>query len=96
MLSVFLRGGPERDPDNEYITASVQMIVRHPSKYAGLEQAKVVMDTFNGFSGSAFMVGGLHIVDCLSDQGEPADIGRDDAGRHEWSLNFTVEYKREV
>lgn len=93
VMSVFLRGGTERDPNNEYTTASVQIIVRDPSKIVGLERAKRVMDTFNGFNQDSFVDGGIHIVDCLASQGEPVDIGHDGKDRYEWSLNFTVEYK---
>lgn len=94
VLSIFLRGGPERDPDNEYVIASVQMIVRSPSKLSGMTRAQAILNSFNGFSGGPFTDGGTYIMDCLATQGEPADIGHDDANRYEWSINYSVEYKR--
>lgn len=96
LISIFLRGGADRDPDNEYISALVQIIVRSRNKLQGMEKAQSTLGVFHGFHGNSFIDGGLHIVDCLANQGEPVDIGQDADDRYEWSLNFTIEYKREV
>lgn len=95
VVSIFLRGGGTRDPkgtDYSYSIASVQVIVRNRSKHAGLEKASQILNLLHGHTGT-LTSGGNSILDITSLQGEPADIGMDEATRHEWSINIDVEYK---
>lgn len=92
LLSLFPRGGPPRDPLDEYIIATMQFIVRSKSKLNGLIKGQEVIDAFHAFSHGSFTPNGFYVVDCLSQVGEPADIGKDGSDRYEWSINLSVEY----
>lgn len=95
LVSIFPRGGPPMDPLGEYVVASIQFIIRSQNKLSGMGRGQSFINAFHGFNQGAFVVGGLHIIDCLSQTGEPTDIGKDGSDRYEWSINMSVEYRKQ-
>jgi hypothetical protein len=59
------------------------------------ERAVSIYNALHGFKAGYFVTGETYIVLCVSTQGSPAPLGRDENGRFEFSLNFEVTVKNE-
>jgi hypothetical protein len=93
IVSLFPRGGAPANPPLPYeeVNASVQIIVRSVSRLGGFARGQSIIDSLNGTSG-ALIVDGMTVIDCMAQQAEPVDIGIDDAGLFEWSINLSIDY----
>jgi hypothetical protein len=96
-ITIYPRGGLQSDDKLGYDSPSVQIIVRgteNPSAAAIL--AETIYDTLHGFHHERFVaVGGYYIVNCIGEQSAPTHIGVDENRRHEFSLNFQLDIKKE-
>ena len=86
-------GGYPKDMRNtEYTLSTIRLIVRGTQNVDQASQtAHDIITLIGTFASGYFVPGGLRIVSCQAVQGYPINIGRDDEGRHRFSLNFEVE-----
>lgn len=93
IVSIFPRGGGQASPPVPYseTNASVQVIVRSIRRLDGFIKGQAIIDSMNGID-DTLVTGGMHIIDISTMQGEPADLGMNQAGQYEWSINFSIDY----
>lgn len=85
-------GYPQDMRNTDYKLGTIRLIVRGTSSSTQAYQIAEDIITLIGSFGSAYFVsGGLRIVSCQAIQGYPINIGRDDEGRHRFSINFDIE-----
>ncbi|MCK9570376.1 minor capsid protein [Candidatus Pacearchaeota archaeon] len=91
VIGIYSRPGIRGDLSTTQDVRGFQLIVRGTQNpKSALELAQSLNDLLHGFKNGRFREGGFWIVACLANQSGPAHIGRDQNGRHEYSLNFTV------
>ena len=90
-IAVYATGGPGGDGKLPYDNPTIQVIVRgNQDPRAPGALAQTIYDLLHGFRNSTFMTSGAWIVGCRGIQSAPVHIGRDENGRHEYSLNFQL------
>ena len=94
VISLYHRGGAGSDAKLGYGNQNIQIIVRAVFKVSALTQAQQIYDALHGFHMGQFVAGGVHIVGCQGIQSGVNYLNTDDKNRHEYSLNFEVEYKK--
>lgn len=93
-LAIFPTGGFQADSKLGYSMPTLQIVVRGTMDPRPAQQrAQAVYDALHGVRNRSFTDGGTWVVSCLGMQSAPTHIGRDDNGRHEYSLNFRLELK---
>lgn len=93
-ISIYDSGGRQADSKLGYSLLSFQVIVRGDlNPFSSRSKAQLIYDLLHGFTG-LFVDNGHWIVSCLGIQSGPTHIGTDDNGRHEYSLNFRLDYKK--
>jgi hypothetical protein len=93
VVSIFPRGGAPANPPLPYeeVDANIQIIVRSAKRLDGFTRGQAIIDLLNGVNGE-FIPDGLKIIDCAAQQAEPVDIGMDQSGLYEWSINLSIGY----
>ena len=90
-ITVWPESGREPDVKMGYDKPSLQIIVRNQNAVSGYLKAKQVFDKLHGFA--PIELNGLAILSCFCTYSDPAHIGEDKEGRHEYSLNFELEVR---
>jgi hypothetical protein len=90
-------GGVESDAKHGYDEPQVQVWVRGPrgDAEAAESRAQAVYDACHGLR-RRDLPGGTRMLSCIGTQAGPVDVGLDEHGRHEWSVNFRVELRRQT
>lgn len=96
IIAIYNREGRPNTLGLGYKNPAIQIIYRGTKNpITSMEKANQIFDTLNGFSG-ILTTGGNHVVSIISSQGGAASIGKNKEGHHEYSMNFIVDYKKEV
>lgn len=91
-IGIYCRGGEEGDLNGEVIQANIQFIIRNPKKLEALDQGSLIIKNICGFNSGSFIENGHYIIDTWALQGVPVYIGVDKSGRHEYSINLSIEF----
>jgi hypothetical protein len=84
-------GGYQADGKDPYDKPTVQVYVRGTTDArTGASKAQAIYDLLHGFHAMHFVSNGIFIVNCVGIQSGPAHVGRDENGRHEFSMNFEL------
>ena len=95
-IAVYPRPGLAADGKLKYDTPGVQIVARGTQDpTVGEQLATDIYNALHGFHDGVFVAGGVYIVNCLGLQSGPNHLGRDDNGRHEYSLNFQITVSNE-
>lgn len=94
-LAVALYGGTEASALHSYDEPRVQVRTRGTAEdvRSGERLAQSAYDALHGL-GMITMPGGTWLQLAVGLQSGPAYIGRDDSGRHEWTVNVRIEVQR--
>ena len=87
-VGIFLRGG-RVDDDIDTTVANVQFIVRDRIKINAMARSERIIKLLHGMSGVT--LGNKVLTDSICDQGLPIYLQTDKFGRHEYSINFSME-----
>lgn len=79
--------------DEQAVT--IQCLVRSVNKHEAMETGASIIRLLNGFNGGPFVHGGHYIVDTQAQTGLPVYLGTNEAGQHECSISFEIEYIKE-
>lgn len=86
-VTVAATGGYNRSLSGSYLEEpTFQIRVRSASYAAGVTVCETVKDTLHGASTDKLLI--------IQQMGDVQDLGRDENGRPEWTLNFRTYYKR--
>lgn len=92
-VTISTTGGGEPDSRNGYDQVNVNLIIRGTADPRPAEaRAAAIYGELHGLA-DVTMPGGTYLVSCIAMQPGPVPIGRDENGRHEFSLNFEVEIR---
>jgi hypothetical protein len=92
VIGIYPKGGHQADGPLPYDAPVVQVIVRGTQDpRPAAERAQGVYDALHGFHHDKFVPEGTWILGCRGVQSGPIHIGRDQNGRHEYSLNFELQ-----
>lgn len=81
------------DDKNPFSDINVQTRVRGTKDpRVGYNIAKEIFDELQGLTNTTLISSGKHVVK-VNALNTPIDIGRDDNGRHEWTVNFQIEVR---
>ena len=81
------------DDKNPFSDINVQARVRGTKDpRVGYNVAKEIFDELQGLTNTTLISSGKHVVK-VNAQNTTIDIGRDDNGRHEWTVNFQIEVR---
>tara|TARA_R100000781_G_C4068686_1_gene123705 strand:- start:676 stop:1092 length:417 start_codon:yes stop_codon:yes gene_type:complete len=81
------------DDKNPYSDINVQVRVRgNKDPRTSYNIAKEIFDELQGLTNTTLISSGKRVVKVVA-QNTPIDIGRDDNGRHEWTVNFQIEVR---
>lgn len=95
-MAVARYGGAESDSLNPWDEISVQVRVRGPAADArqAEQDAQAVYDALHGLGMRELTPGGTWLQLAVCQNGGPVYIGRDQNGRHEWTVNVHVDVQR--
>lgn len=91
-IGLFIRGGGEGDLLKEVSEVELQIIIRDTNRLRALDTGFEIAKALCGYNTGRFVRGGYYIVDIHMLQGNPVYIDTDQSGRHEYSLNLTIEF----
>tara|TARA_R100001460_G_C3512970_1_gene171677 strand:- start:261 stop:677 length:417 start_codon:yes stop_codon:yes gene_type:complete len=81
------------DDKNPFSDINVQTRVRGTKDpRVGYNIAKEIFDELQGLTNTTLISSGSHVIK-VNALNTPIDIGRDDNGRHEWTVNFQIEVR---
>ena len=81
------------DDKNPFSDINVQARVRGTKDpRVGYNIAKEIFDELQGLTNTTLISSGSRVIKVVA-QNTPIDIGRDDNGRHEWTVNFNIEVR---
>ena len=81
------------DDKNPFSDINVQARVRGTKDpRVGYNIAKEIFDELQGLTNTTLISSGSSVIKVVA-QNTPIDIGRDDNGRHEWTVNFNIEVR---
>jgi hypothetical protein len=94
VLAVTVVPGPPADGRHGFDEPTILVRVRGaPNDPAGTaRRAQQVFDVLHGL-GKRTLPGGLRLVRCFAAQAGPVWVGRDEQGRHEWSVSMSTEIR---
>ncbi|WP_067184622.1 minor capsid protein [Microtetraspora niveoalba] len=94
-MAVARYGGPESAATDDYDEPSIQVRVRGPATDARIaeQDAQAVYDKLHAI-GSRVLAGGTWLQDAIGVQSGPIYVGRDQNGRHEYTVNLRCEISR--
>ena len=96
IFAIYPTGGGVSDGKLQYDNPTIQIIVRGTANpITAVSKAQAIYDKLQGFHHDYFIAGGYWILNCIGLQSQPIHIGRDETGRHEFSLNFQLEIYNE-
>lgn len=91
-IGIFVRGGNEGDVNGEVSEANIQFIVRDNDKLRALDTGFAIIKKLCGFNSESLTPNGYYIIDTHAPQGMPIYLNTDQSGRHEYSINFIIEF----
>lgn len=81
------------DDKNPFSDINVQARVRGTKDpRVSYNIAKEIFDELQGLTNTTLISSGSRVIKVVA-QNTPIDIGRDDNGRHEWTINFNIEVR---
>ena len=81
------------DDKNPFSDINVQARVRGTrDPRVSYNIAKEIFDELQGLTNTTLISSGSSVIKVVA-QNTPIDIGRDDNGRHEWTVNFNIEVR---
>lgn len=81
------------DDKNPFSDINVQARVRGTrDPRVSYNIAKEIFDELQGLTNTTLISSGSRVIKVVA-QNTPIDIGRDDNGRHEWTVNFNIEVR---
>lgn len=81
------------DDKNPFSDINVQARVRGTrDPRVSYNIAKEIFDELQGLTNTTLISSGSRVIKVVA-QNTPIDIGRDDNGRHEWTINFNIEVR---
>ena len=81
------------DDKNPFSDINVQARVRGTKDpRVSYNIAKEIFDELQGLTNTTLISSGSRVIKVVA-QNTPIDIGRDDNGRHEWTVNFNIEVR---
>ena len=81
------------DDKNPFSDINVQARVRGTKDpRVSYNIAKEIFDELQGLTNTTLISSGSSVIKVVA-QNTPIDIGRDDNGRHEWTVNFNIEVR---
>ena len=81
------------DDKNPFSDINVQARVRGTKDpRVGYNIAKEIFDELQALTNTTLISSGSHVIK-VNALNTPIDIGRDDNGRHEWTVNFNIEVR---
>lgn len=87
-------GGPAGDGGKGYDNPTVQLRSRAMSNQAAYDQAMAIYAALVSLSNT--QLGLRRLVNCQGIQSEPVSLGRDEAGREEYTLNFQLRVRNKT
>jgi hypothetical protein len=88
---LFSTGGPVPDARLGYDWPTFQVRTRGTNPRTAYDRLAAVYGLLHGLH--AVTLGDIYLVDCVALQSAPVALGRDDAGRHEYTLNFRARVR---
>jgi hypothetical protein len=79
-------GYPRSLTESKIEEPTFQVRVRHVTYSTGVTLCETIKDLLHGAKSTR--------IQCIYQQGDILDIGRDENGRQEWTINFRTVYKR--
>lgn len=97
-MAVARYGGAESDSKNPYDELSVQVRCRGPAAdaRAAEQDAQAVYDALHGLGMRELTPGGTWLQLAICGGGGPVYIGRDQNGRHEYTVNIRLDIDHET
>lgn len=91
-IAIYPTGGPRPTSSLPYDMQTVQVLVRGAQDpRTALTRAQAVYDLMHGFRNDRLTETGTWLIGCHAMQSSPTHIGRDEHGRHEYSVNLELE-----
>jgi hypothetical protein len=91
-IALYPTGGPRPGSVLPYDMVTIQALVRGAQDpRAALVRAQAIYDLMHGFRNDRLTDTGTWIIGCHAMQSSPNHIGRDEHGRHEYSINLELE-----
>lgn len=92
-IALFPTGGYPSSGTHGYDEPTFQVLVRGGlDPRAPMQKAQDIYDALHGLHHTE-LPGGTWVIGCLGIQSGPVAIGKDQSGRHEFSLNFAIEVR---
>ncbi len=91
-LGIYAAGGPGADVKLGYDLPAFQVIARAPDPRIAIARLEAIYAYLHGLH-SVALVDGTWLVSCAGIQSAPVRIGRDQNGRHQFSLNFACDVR---
>jgi hypothetical protein len=89
---LYSTGGPAPELRRPYELPSFQVRTRGTNARTAYDRCKAVYERLHGLHDT--QLGVHYLVDCYALQSSPVAIGRDEAGRYEYTLNFQARIHR--
>jgi hypothetical protein len=93
-MAVVVTGGPQADGGKGYDNPTVQVRSRSQDPALAYSQLQGVYNKLDSLSNVT--MGGQRVVNCRGLQSAPVAIGRDQAGRDEYTLNFQLRVRNKT
>ncbi len=95
-IGIYGTGGPWPSPKFIEQEGDVQFITRcgKDSAKPASDTAEDIFDELQGLSKLNLVTDGYYVISIQAKQARPVHIGRDENGRHKYSINFRVRYER--
>jgi len=90
IYGIYSRVGEPMEAGLGYRKPHIQIIVRDTDQTDAYLRADKIYESLHGES--LIDMGEYHVISIMGLQSEPAYIGIDENNRHEYSLNFAIEY----
>jgi hypothetical protein len=93
-VAIYRYGGKQSDTEMAYDTISIQIVVRGKGDPRPVEQrAQNIYNALQSLNTSQLISGGSWVVNCYSPNGGVIGTGKDANSRHEFRINFYLEYQ---
>ncbi len=97
IIALYPTGGLISDVKLLYDKVSVQVWVRGTSNPSvGNSLAQNIYNELHGFYNDCFVEEGFYIISVIGMQSSPIHVGQDVDGRHQYSINFHIEFKNNL
>lgn len=91
-LAVYSKAGPPADARLGYDEPGIQIVARSADPRVAAASLAAIYDQLHGLVNTE-LPDGTWLVSCLGQASSPTPLGRDQNGRHEFSLTFACEVR---